>query len=98
MSERYIFVWNFPANVSWPDPEFMKSINTKRDFSFKILTLKVPPILSSYRDKKNRQSQGRSQGGADGAAAPPWHVTAPPWWGSGAEVGQPVFWSTQKII
>ena len=27
--------------------------------------------------------QGRSQGGADGAAAPPWHVTAPPWGGRG---------------
>ena len=43
-------------------------------------------------------SKGVARGGADGAAAPPWHVTAPPWWGSGAEVGQPVFWSTQKII
>ena len=28
--------------------------------------------------------QGRSQGGADGAAAPPWHVTAPPWGAEGA--------------
>ena len=28
--------------------------------------------------------QGRSQGGADGAAAPPWHVTSQPWGGRGA--------------
>ena len=53
--------------------------------------------LKTFQTEKG-MCQGRSQGGADGAAAPPWHVTAPPWWGSGAEVGQPVFWSTQKII
>ena len=29
-------------------------------------------------------NKGVARGGADGAAAPPWHVTAPPWWGRGA--------------